>query len=242
MHQKQNLAALPATTKSKTADLDKCPYCDKVFSVKAKKNPSLINSHIAVHTKPYKCDVEGCRVAFGNANSLRVHCVKEHPEMKIPSFRCPYADIDPGCSFTTAYSMAIKGHVRNKHNPNRNTHPCRYPGCNFVAATTASLNVHVGMVHERKKNFLCTECGYSSYQKADLRKHVQRRHTGENPFTCSICGRAFNDQYRLRYHQKTHESDRQREQVCEQCGKAYLGSDKLRRHIRLKHNQEGVGV
>lgn len=86
--------------------------------------------------------------------------------------------------------------------------------------------------------YRCKDCAESFHRRCDLNRHILK-HT--KPFKCSQgCGAAFAEKRGcIRHEQAAHSlaTDKDRK-TCHLCGKAFLRTDALKRHLKLVHSVE----
>ena len=102
--------------------------------------------------------------------------------------------------------------------------------CKKVFQTKQKLDVHT-RVHTGKKPFVCSTCGKGFSTNGNLQRH-QSTHSQERRFQCDICpeGKFFKTKNDLSIHTKYHFAP---SHECEQCGKKFHHSNKLRRHEKI---------
>ena len=68
--------------------------------------------------------------------------------------------------------------------------PC--PHCAKPIVGTHGLKLHIKAVHEKRKDFMCNQCGRRFSQLISLQTHVKHVHFGiERAFSCKHCQRNF---------------------------------------------------
>ena len=68
--------------------------------------------------------------------------------------------------------------------------PC--PQCAKPIVGTHGLKLHIKAVHEKRKDFMCNECGRCFSQLISLQTHVKHVHFGvERAFPCKHCEKVF---------------------------------------------------
>lgn len=77
--------------------LPPCPYCLEKGEHRIPKNPSDQRKHEKFHTKPHKCQVEGCEKGFASANDLERHTRGRHGLEAQHSFSKYYRCALAGC-------------------------------------------------------------------------------------------------------------------------------------------------
>jgi hypothetical protein len=87
---------------------------------------------------------------------------------------------------------------------------------------------------EKKKIWLCEQCGKRFGSKHDLIRHLET-HNPTNDFNCRICVKAFKtDQYRYQHEQRHIVSKVE----CQKCGKEFKNISAFRDHHRYKHSDK----
>lgn len=76
------------------------------------------------------------------------------------------------------------------HNKKNMKIPC--PHCAKPIVGTHGLKLHIKAVHEKRKDFMCNQCGRRFSQLISLQTHVKHVHFGvERAFSCKHCQRNF---------------------------------------------------
>ncbi|KAG6882083.1 hypothetical protein C0992_012786, partial [Termitomyces sp. T32_za158] len=83
----------------------KCNDCGKSFS-----QYSGLKTHKNVHTrvKPYGCEIDGCKAAFGDPSSRARHCKEKH--RTIGAYRCPASRCTSSIKRRSAFIQHLKKH------------------------------------------------------------------------------------------------------------------------------------
>lgn len=196
-----------------------CPICSTTLRD---------NYHLSQHTKANH-DCKSCGKTFSDKNYLKAHtkvCFEK-------------AKADPSCN---------KCGKRFKHKGHYNVHisTCKqktieetkyeclicYPNKTFVTQTT--LENHLRH-HERDKSFHCEECSKAFYTEASYKQHYKLH---IKSYWCNLCHTKFTTKGALTTHEKNQHNSKFPTTVkpaCLDCGKTYVGSKNLKKHIKTKH-------
>ena len=164
-----------------------CDVCSREFT----QNSNLI-AHKRMHSedKPFKCQVEGCGMAFTWQNSLLRHRRGVHENVR--PFGCEI------CAKTFQRSSHLQQHLR-KHSGER---PFKCDLCDKAFAQKGNLNLHM-RTHTKEQPYQCTVCTKSFPRRGDLTVHM-RSHTGERPYACTVCAATFSTRSHVLRHERLH--------------------------------------
>ena len=172
-----------------------CDICNASFFVE-----KMLQCHKKRHgERRFKCQVEGCHLAFVLKGELNEHMVTHTKEKK---YLC---DI---CGFEAGTKTRIRRHART-HDPVKEI-PCEY--CPYKSTCRTHLKRHM-RIHIGIKPFKCLYCPYTCNTHENMRKHIlqTRKHQGLKIYPCkfcdfqSNCGREFKQhlhQYHMEYVKK----------------------------------------
>lgn len=110
---------------------------------------------------------------------------------------------------------------------------CEY--CSKTFTQKRTLNAH--LTTHRKQEHLCPICGKQFSYKSSLASHQIIHQKLPKSHICSQCDAAFTTLRSLRRHYFTHYSYRDKEFICELCGKRFAYSMTLKNH-KLSHSEE----
>ena len=99
---------------------------------------------------------------------------------------------------------------------------------------------HIINVHEKPpKEFKCEHCSLEFRQLSVLKTHIKAIHEKVKNFHCTQCGKSFSYKKSLEFHEQTHlDISEQTLFKCEICGKDYLWESYLKKHIKVVHRKE----
>lgn len=78
----------------------------------------------------------------------------------------------------------------------------------------------------------CLICGRECASPSALAVHM-RYHTGEAPYCCSSCDKKYKDQGSLKRHIDRNHTQRERNFICETCGKGFFSKNDVKIHMRI---------
>lgn len=91
------------------------------------------------------------------------------------------------------------------------------------------------MIHEKKKDISCDECGVLFSIPVQLSRHKQLYHKPKFKCEFSECEKSYITKALLRQHMNTHTGNRNH--ICHLCEKAYFKMKDLQRHLDVVHKQ-----
>ena len=115
---------------------------------------------------------------------------------------------------------------------------CGECGKRFI--TKQDLNVHA-LIHSNLKPHECGRCNQSFRHIQTLRRHEFAVHStgaGKKRFKCEECDKSFSLRQGLVRHVKTLHDAKSEKVICPVCGIPFGNSANLRKHSRLKHENE----
>lgn len=172
-----------------------CSYCDKVFSNRISFNHHTFTVHNMSHVR-----CEQCNQAFSSEEQLKSH--KE-------SLKCgsrlatddDFVESDSGvkCTLCNRIYKSKKEWITHYFNHHKFKKVCNI--CNIQLSTYASLKNHKKTIHDKIKDFACTECPKKFAAKHTLLFHLNT-HSGKKPYSCKFCSFKASDRSSVSKHQK----------------------------------------
>ena len=206
----------------------RCRYCSEY-----KTNGYCVHVHELHHLpesqKKFKCDK--CEIRFWTKGGLTSHIKKTHSDKRYHCNMCPASY---KCN-TKLLHHKIKKHtgqfgftcdicgagaVTQRHlNLHKESHEnicC--PVCNKKFSLRSSLIMHMKIVHGKREQFPCDQCGKMFASSLSLATHYTI-HTGEKKFKCTQCDKYFRTPGGLDIHKRHHSGIK--EHACTYCDKAF---------------------
>eukprot|EP00088_Acartia_fossae_P035053 TRINITY_DN3606_c0_g1_i1.p1 TRINITY_DN3606_c0_g1~~TRINITY_DN3606_c0_g1_i1.p1 ORF type:complete len:1271 (+),score=290.21 TRINITY_DN3606_c0_g1_i1:63-3875(+) len=144
----------------------------------------------------------------------------------------------PECGRSVKNDRQLRDHMRVVHAVNGDgkklDHVAKYE-CDICLQTLCSereLRLHKERVHEGKRPWLCTICGFSAFTRSSIDLHI-RTHTGEKPYKCKDCDYACSDHNVLRRHSMRHSGEKPYK--CPYCPYSSIQSTVYKQHLKKKH-------
>ncbi|RUS78841.1 hypothetical protein EGW08_013383 [Elysia chlorotica] len=193
-----------------------------------------------------------CPEQFLNAEAVRIHRAKEHPEE--PSHQCTYcqeAFLDhpslvshnrihlggrPYICTTCGNRFSKLSDLKRHERIHSGEKPFKCMQCYQTFTQKSSLEKHARIHARRSGNLACLLCGLVFKEKEGLMEHAQEMHKGSN-FTCEICGKMYTEERYLILHEKTHtdNSDNLKPFACTFCDRRFSSQHLLSKHEKKMH-------
>ncbi|KAJ8031841.1 Zinc finger protein 91 [Holothuria leucospilota] len=234
-----------------------CELCGKTFREK-----THLSRHELTHKREHAHCLQCKKALHGDKN--RCHCTTGvkvlKPDVK-KNFRCQKCD--KGFAKEGNYQRHLQQHDKDGNELHGSVYTCSVCQKEFGVERHLSrhMRIHTGekpfkckecgkqfrdssyirrhmRIHAGFKPFECDFCSKAFRESGHLARHVLV-HTGEKKFSCSTCGKGYQDKVCLLRHEakcivSTVDPDEKVPELCDICGKEYLGKGSLRRH-RLIH-------
>ncbi|XP_055613785.1 uncharacterized protein LOC129760208 [Uranotaenia lowii] len=158
---------------------------------------TVMNNHLLMHRKPYKC--EHCDRHYSVTAALDLHVQMAHPE-KHPKLEPHFCEICGG-EFPT--KLVLQYHQQREHKKGYDCHTC---GKSFKALQP--LKRHIATVHAApdSKKFECNICHKKLKSLEALRSHIRIMHTDQE-FQCKYCPKKYSTTAAVRLHESRHENN-----------------------------------
>ena len=175
---------------------------------------------------------EECPKLYNSISGLYHHVKKVHEGI---IYRCEK------CDYYSGRKQALSVHINAKHDGV--AFICDQ--CNQTFKYKPDLTSHKKFKHEGI-SFDCKQCGLKIRKKSELEKHKRSVHEGYKTkhegqrYSCNLCSdEEFSRRHELKVHtKKVHKGLRH---PCTECGHAFVRLFNLKRHVKSKHANEGVG-
>ena len=218
-HEKRMVEAADRIIPFKIQEMDfKCQICGEVF-----ENFTGVEKHMNKHYGSFAC--ETCGTAFITKHRLSVHCYASHRDDKInceicnKTFRTQmkkrihYESVHMNkkkikctkCPETFVDHFTRQKHLIDEHGENQKRYSCNE--CDKAFTRKFGLNVHVKRCHLVLRNFVCTQCPFTSYTHHELNDHLLTHGGPVSSFECPVCKKVYNRKRSLAMHLKKHRNE-----------------------------------
>lgn len=179
----------------------KCMMCDETFLSKLKRSKHIRDVHRNSSTNLYDC--LWCERNFKSISGIIGHTLIHNNEEMMHN-----CDI---CGKKFQRLSNLQGHYAT-HNDD-NSYSCKL--CNKKFKTMQLRKKHWRNVHIEEKPLKCEHCDKRYKDHSDLRRHRWKHGGYEKKFQCNLCDRKFFEAKLLRIHMRTHEKEKNIENVAE---------------------------
>jgi len=136
-----------------SSETHKCNQCGKILKRYRSLQTHILNSHSEKRLKCDDCERMFATIAFLNQHKRRVHVLK--------LVKCDQ------CNFQCKTNSQLKPHINQVHNGVLS----KCDLCDFQGHKS-NLKIHKESVHEKKKNWFCKTCTFSTYHKRSFIEHT----------------------------------------------------------------------
>ena len=189
-----------------------CNFCDMKF-----KHQATRNSHIELihNTDTHICEI--CSNIFKTKSAIKAH-MKRHSDQPMYKYPCNQ------CTRGSQSEESLKKHIEAHHQGHQFM-------CSFCPSTF--FNDEVRSMHETRlhseKTISCEHCDKKFAKTYLLNAHVREVHIKKKDKQCPFCQEEFYDLTTFQCHVNRHTNNRPF--ACETCGKAFLTSRDLKKHL-----------
>ncbi|KAG6459655.1 hypothetical protein O3G_MSEX011491 [Manduca sexta] len=136
-------------------------------------------------------------------------------------------------NFIESKSQVRKKRAYKKRTSYKSLESLKCTVCGRICAHPSALAAHM-RVHTNEKPYLCTLCDKRYKDSSNLKRHINRNHhlQRERNFVCEHCGKGFYSRRDIRVHMRTHTGETP--YVCNICSKSFAQTSTLLRH-KLRH-------
>ena len=186
---------------------------------KREKEPVEKSISEALCSSPYKssrsqyliCQV--CTIAFSKTQDLRTHFKNVH-----------------SISLTIKDSES-EGHLKQP------TIPLDKKEDKWSAPQKHNISVQTKEVYDKRRNYGCEECSYTTNLKSSLNRHWDAVHNlGDKKFKCEICPYTSAQRNYVRYHMASVHNFGETLR-CDKCPYSSANKNTLKRHTEMKHEK-----
>ena len=207
-----------------TEKLFQCDKCAKNF-----KTVGLLNSHVKnMHEESKNLECKECGKLFKNKMYLRNH----HRNSHVTKTRIVCDDC--GKSFAQKQSFLDHSltHLTEEDRQQKEL-LCPFPGCDYTNLKKPNLDKHIKRVHEKQRNFQCSLCPKSFFNKTHFDEHTNGVHLNLKPFQCDNCEFATAYRTTLNEHKKVAHGNQRYD--CPYCNHSARYKGNLDKHINNVH-------
>jgi hypothetical protein len=215
-----------------------CPSCNYTCVKRCVMRQHIKQVHESVRVGCPKCKRQ-IREMY-----LRTHLENEHSDKLEKKYKCTYED----CTFSTAKTVNLAYHIKQKHKKDEHNHKC--DKCDKTFVYPNNLRNHVDRTHLGLRPFVCEKCGKGYNTQILLTEHQAKptcKQSGAvKSYKCEACDVEFSKvMFYVKHFYVVHGSqppnmDAGPAFLCDSCPKMYLNQISLEKH--RKHVHQGVPV
>ena len=136
-----------------------CPNCGKVYF-----SNEQLRSHMREESKR-TVHCEQCPQVFTSKEGLKRHMRMHDSQRK---FACK------DCNLRFKALFVLQNHIKYSHEDVLEFMQCKL--CEKIFKTDLAVQVHTRTVHNKERNYKCTECSFRFFSNCKLSLHFKRKH------------------------------------------------------------------
>lgn len=199
-----------------------CPHCDHGFF---KKN------HLQTHIKyVHGIDLPKsvCPICNEKCKDVSLHLKTFHRNGKYRCYRERCNVVKKGVLFET--KAKLEAHIKTAHDDIKGSvSTCHICAKSFKYEAYHKFLRHMAQHDNIEKKFMCDECDKTFAFQPDLNQHKSRCH---KKFMCDICSEVSSGKCQYKRHMASHNEDKFK---CDQCDKTFTLKLYLQKHIKHIH-------
>lgn len=215
---------------------DKISEIDRIFEpltivkIEVEQNQSFIKEEVnsdyedeKLNLLEYSCDL--CFKIFTSKSLIRKHINKIHLTVDNNPLQCNVCKKE----------FNKMQHLKDHHLAIHTDHTFNCNSCDRTFSFKSALARHRKVVHENKKNFVCSQCGKKFGTNFDLQQHFTGHHSEVSKLerTCKFCNKTFMKERNLRMHIEAIHGEKKF--ICEICSKIFSYKSAMDRHLKVVH-------
>ena len=136
-----------------------CPNCGKVYF-----SDEQLRSHMKEESKR-TVHCEKCPQVFTSNEGLQRHIRMHDSQRKFPC---------KDCNLRFKALFVLQNHIKYSHEDVLEFMQCKV--CEKIFKTDLAVQVHTRTVHNKERNYECTECSFKFFSNCKLSLHFKRKH------------------------------------------------------------------